>query len=323
MLQTNYLGITLESPVIVGSCGLTSKLENIKEYADSGAGAIVLKSLFEEQINAEILKMNFPDQHAEAFDYINNYVKNASVDEYLHMIREAKKITDTPIIASINCLSDNEWISFAKQIEEAGADALELNLYFAPIDIHKPSEEYEMTYVEIAKKIRSTIKIPFAIKLGSGITNLPALAYKLQNEKTNGLVLFNKFYEPDIDIDSLRYTSGEVFSEKTEYNRTLRWIGIIAGLVKNIDMAASTGVHTGEVAIKQILAGASAVQIVSAVYNKGAKAITEINKDIKSWMEKKSFTSIDDFKGKLNYNQSADTIIYERSQFIKYYANKS
>lgn len=323
MSETTYLGLPLKSPVIVGSCGLTTELENIKAFASAGAGAIVLKSLLEEQINTNILTLNTPDQHAEAYDYISHYVRDSSLQAYLNTIKQAKEATDVPIIASINCLSSTEWTSFARQIEGAGADALELNLFLAPLDIHKSSDAYEMTYLEIAQQVQSIIDIPVAIKLGSGITNLPGLAYKLKNAGVQGLVLFNKFYEPDIDINDLTFTSGQVFSEPSQYNRTLRWIGILSGLIKHLDLAASTGIHSGETAIKQILAGASTVQVVSALYQNGPSAIRDINETLTSWMKQKSFASIDAFKGHLNYAQSSEAAIYERSQFIKYYSKRS
>ncbi|MBN2273568.1 MAG: dihydroorotate dehydrogenase-like protein [Bacteroidales bacterium] len=320
-LTTHYLGLKLRNPLIVSSSGLTSTVEKIKQLEELGAGAVVLKSLFEEQIKAEAGLMLEPTPYPEAQDYILQYTKSNSLEEYLQLIEKAKQSVRIPVIASINCISASEWTSFAEDIENAGADAIELNIYFLPTDKDSPSEKNEELYYNVITKVRKKTRIPVSVKIGMHFTNLVKTIHNLYVRGANGVVIFNRFYAPDIDIDKMKITAAEVFSSPSDIRNSLRWVGIISDQVENIDIAASTGVHDGAGAIKQILAGAKAVQLCSVLYKKGVEKLAVIKNDIESWMGQHQFDSIEEFRGKLNYRNIPDPTVYERSQFMKYFSS--
>jgi dihydroorotate dehydrogenase (fumarate) len=320
-LSTTYLGLKLKNPVIVSSSGLTDSLDKLKILEQNGAGAVVLKSLFEEQIRFEAGKLLNDATHTEATDYVTNYSRSHTLDNYLNLIENAKKELRIPIIASINCLSSGEWIEFSKRIQEAGADALELNVFFFPSDKDFRSEDYEQTYYELALKIKSRITIPVSFKLGQNFTSLVNIVDRLFYRGIKGVVLFNKFYEPDIDIDNMTFKSGAVFSSASDISKPLRWVGIISKQVENIDIAASTGVHDGKDVIKLILAGAHAVMVCSALYKNGPEYLAVILKELDEWMNKNNVHSLAEIRGKMNYGKIEDPRIYERSQFMRYYSN--
>ncbi|MFC2137366.1 dihydroorotate dehydrogenase-like protein [Bacteroidota bacterium] len=320
-LETVYLTLQLKNPVIVSSSGLTNSVEKIKKLEENGAGAVVLKSLFEEQINYEAGKLMINSDYPEASDYITMYTKDNAVNEYLQLISDAKRAVTIPVIASINCISTDDWIDFASKIEEAGADAIELNVFVLPTNKNAVSGEYENVYFDLAGKIKRVIDIPVAMKLGSNFTNLPALINRLQATGINGVVLFNRFYEPDIDINNMKIVSSEVFSTPSDIRKSLRWIGIIYDKVPKIDLAASTGIHDGNAVIKQLLAGAKVTQICSSIYKKGPEHIKKILRDLEDWMDIKSFENIDQFRGKLSYKSIKDPILYERAQFMKFFSS--
>lgn len=317
-LETTYLGLKLKNPVIVGSSGLTSSIEKIKKIEEKGAGAIVLKSIFEEQIKFEAGKMAIESDSPEAWDYVNYYVKNNKVHEYLELIKKAKEEVKIPVIASINCVSSKEWTGFAKSIEEAGADAIEINVFVLPNDRNASAEHYENIYFELAEKLKSTLNIPFAFKLGSHFSNLVGFIQKLN---VQGVVLFNRFYAPDIDIDNMKFTTSEVFSNPADIRNSLRWVGIISSKIADMDIAASTGVHDGKAVVKQLLAGASVVQVCSTLYKNGIDHLENIIKELEEWMNKHGYSNIDEFRGKMSYSKIDDPLIYERSQFMKYFSN--
>ncbi len=317
-LETTYLGLKLKNPVIVGSSGLTSSIEKIKKIEEKGAGAIVLKSIFEEQIKYEAGSMANGSDSPEAWDYVNYYVKNNTVQEYLDLIKKVKEEVKIPVIASINCVSSQEWTNFAKSIELAGADAIEINVFVLPNDKNASVDKYESIYFELATKLKNIVNIPFAFKLGSQFTNLVGFVQKLN---IPGVVLFNRFYAPDIDIDNMKFTSSEIFSSPADLRNSLRWVGIISSIVTDIDIAASTGVHDGKAVIKQILAGATAVQICSTLYNNGIEYLNTIISDIEAWMAKKGYKSIQEFRGIMSYKQIDDPLVYERAQFMKYFSS--
>lgn len=324
MLSTKYLGLDLVSPVIAGSSGLTASTKQIKKMEEAGAGAIVLKSLFEEQIHnvSEHLE-SYGTDYPEAMDYIRAYTRSNSLERYLELIHESKKTVKLPIIASVSCISDVEWTDFSKKIEEAGADALELNLFYLPTDKFKTGTSYEQRYYSLLEKVKQVVKIPVSVKLGFNFTNILNLVQELYSRKANGVVLFNRFYEPDIDIDKMELIAGSVFSVPSDLRLVLRSVALVSASIPGIDISASTGIHDGNGAVKQLLAGASSVQITSALYQNGAGQITKVNDFIRSWMKKKSFTSVDQFKGKLNYANISNPEVYERSQFMKYFSNYS
>ncbi len=323
-LNTSYLGLDLKNPIIVSSSGLTNSIDKIKKLVDAGAGAIVLKSLFEEQINHEINKQIQSGEgydYPEAMDYITGYTKDNSVGQYLQLISDAKETFDIPVIASINCFSATEWIDFAKKIENAGADAIELNVHVVNTDKNIEASVIEGLYYSIAENINKAVSIPFSIKLGDNFANLVTVVNKLNALGTKGIVLFNRFYQPDIDIHALKLTSSSVFSTPSDIRRSLRWVAIISDKVHQIDVSASTGNHDGEAVIKQILAGASSVQICSTIYKNGPSVISNMLNELSYWMEEKGYDSIDAFKGKMSYHKIQDPAMYERAQFMKYFSS--
>lgn len=322
-LSTTYMGLSLRSPVIVGSSGLTRSIDNLKEIEAKGAGAVVLKSLFEEQIKFEIRKVfSYEDMvsaYTEADDYIRNYARTHALDEYLNLIREAKKAISIPVIASINCVSAEEWTSFARNIQEAGADALELNVFVLPSDVDKEGAEYEKLYFDIVEKVKKEISIPIALKISSHFSGLGNLVKKLSWTGVKGIVLFNRFFNPDIDIEKFRMGASSIYSTPDEITTSLRWIGILAGRVQ-ADLCASTGVHDGKGVIKQLLAGAKAVQVCSTLYKNGFGQIELMNKELTDWMEKNNFSKISDFDGKMSFKKGESPAAYQRVQFMKHFA---
>jgi dihydroorotate dehydrogenase (fumarate) len=320
-LEVSYLGLKLKNPVIVSSSGLTSSVEKIKKIEKSGAGAVVLKSLFEEQINYEAGSLIMNHDYPEAEDYIKNYTKDHGVGEYLKLIEEAKKAVSIPVIASINCVSANDWVRFTREIEKAGADAIELNVFSLPTDKNLEASEYEKVYLELAGKIKSVTNLPVSMKIGNHFTNPVNMVYKLFTLGIKGVVLFNRFYEPDIDINKFSLTAAEVFSTPSEIRQNLRWVAIISDKVNQIDISASTGIHSGEAIIKQLLAGAEAVQVCSVLYKNGVEYIDKMLDEVEIWMKNNNYKSIEEFKGKMSYKSIPDPLLYERSQFMKYFSS--
>lgn len=321
-LSVKYLGFTLDSPLVISSSRLTSTISNLKEAEDSGAGAVVLKSLFEEQINQHISEIPSAPGFPEADDYIAGYTMSHSVDEYLELINNAKKSLKIPVIPSINCYSSGGWIDFARNIEEAGADALEVNVFFLPLDRKKSSVESEKIYLDLIEKLKNTVRIPVAVKIGNRFSNILYMIDQFYMRGVEGVVLFNRFYEPDIDINKLDLVPASIFSTEKERRYILRWIAMASAQELNIDISASTGTHSGEDAVRYLLAGADSVQVCSVLYEKGIKHLKTMNRQIGEWMIKKGFESIDDFRGKLNYRNYAKPFVYERTQFMKYFSSE-
>jgi len=311
----------MKSPIIVSSSGLTSSVERIKKLAAAGAGAIVLKSLFEEQINFEIENVSEGHDYPEAGDYIRTYARENSLDQYLNSISGAKEAVDIPVIASINCVSASEWTEFAGKIEDAGADALELNIYFLPIKKDKDPREYEKSYLNLVSEVKKKTSLPLIIKLGNGFSNITWMVDQLYQRGASAVVLFNRFYAPDINTDNFTFGSAEVLSTPAELRNSLRWIGIVSSQVDQLDLAASTGVHNGMAVVKQILAGAQAVQVCSVLYRNGLDYIKDMTAEMKKWMEKNNYQSLKDFRGKMNYASLDDPSVYERAQFMKFYSS--
>ena len=322
-LQTTYMGLQLKNPLIASSSGLTSNIESIKKLANEGVGAVVLKSLFEEQINYEAGRLEaFGAEHPDAISYIRAYSSSNSLENYLNLIKAAKKETNIPVIASVSCISDSEWVSFARNIEDAGADALELNLFFLPVDKNKPSSEYEATYFEVIDSLKAQLKIPIAVKIGFYFTNPLRMVKELYNHKANATVLFNRFYESDIDIENMMLKSAEVFSHPSDLRLSLRWISLISAQMPEMELSASTGIHDGAAVVKLLLAGAQTVQLCSTLYKNGVSQIAKILEFIADWMKRHGYNSVDDFRGEMNYKNIPDPDIYERSQFMKYYSGR-
>lgn len=324
-LSTKYMGLNLKNPLIVGSCGLTNNLSDIKDLEKKGAAAIVLKSIFEEEILLEyeqqLRNIASDESNYEYYDYLDYKIKEDNLKGYIKLIESCKKEIEIPVIASINCLSSEEWMLFAKKIEQAGADALELNAFLLPSDLERSSEETEQIYFDIVEKIKKEIKIPVSLKISYYFSNLAKMIQRLSETGIEGLVLFNRFYSPDIDIKQKRVISTNVFSTPSDISVSLRWMAIMANRV-SCDLAASTGIHDGEGLIKQILAGANVVQVVSTLYKNGNIQIKKILEELKNWMGNNNYNSIKDFRGLLSQEKVKNPAIYERVQFMKYFSDR-
>ena len=317
-ISVKYLGLELKSPFIAASSGYTYDLEKIVALARSGAGAIVLKSLFEEQISNEVsfLEQVSPD-YTENQDFLQYYVKEHSLGKYVQLIKDAKRQAGVPIIASINCYSLNNWTDFAKEIEKAGADALEINIYNIPLNGCKSSTDIETEYYKIVQSITKGIKIPVAVKIADQFTNLGNFISGLQGHGAKGAVLFNRFYTPDISLKNLKIVPATPFSSKAEYLKSLRWIALLSPAVRNFSLSASTGVYDPSSAIKLILAGADTVQLCSVLYKQGPFVLQDFNRELKEFMKSKGFKKISDFRGMLNYANISNPQAFERVQFLK------
>lgn len=325
-LSTEYLGLKLKNPLIAGSSGLSATAKGVREFEENGAAAVVLKSIFEEEIMYEyediLREASQEGVNLDQFDYYDFELKSGKIKKYTDLIAECKKSVSIPVIASINCVYSHEWASFAKQLEEAGADALELNMFFLPSEFDRTTEEKEKAYFQIIEKVQKEVKIPIALKISYYFSNLGPMIQNLSNTGIAGLVLFNRFYSPDFDLEKLEVVSSNVFSNPSDVTISLRWIGIMSERV-NCDLAASTGVHDGAALIKQILAGANAVQVVSALYKHGKGHIATMLETLEEWMKKKGFKSLSDFRGKLSQAKSSNPAVYERVQFMKYFGGAS
>ncbi len=324
-LSTKFLGLSLNNPLIIASSGLTDTPEKISELAANGAAAVVLKSIFEEEITMEYDKMIEDEQNSrykdEYLDYFDYRIKEENLNKHLNLLKEAKKAVDIPIIASINCKSAHEWTYFAKKFEEFGADALELNIALLPTDLSKSHTEYEQVYFDTINQIQKKINIPVSLKISPYAANLAQFIQKLSKSGINGLVLFNRFYNPDIDLDKLSITSSNIFSAPHDFTIPLRWVAMMSKRV-SCDLAASTGIHDGASVIKQLLAGAKAVEIASVIYKNGPSYIGVMLEQIDGWMQEKSFTSIADFNGKLSQKDISNPEVFERIQFMKYFSDR-
>jgi dihydroorotate dehydrogenase (fumarate) len=322
-LSTTYLGLPLRNPVIVGSSGLTDTPEKIKEWEKNGAGAVVLKSLFEEEIifeYEEVLKeVQNTGYNMEQFDYYDFVLKKKKLDAYLALIEEAKKAVSIPVIASVNCVYSHEWTAFADKIQDAGADAIELNMFFLPSDMNRTSQEMEERYLKVINTLTARVSIPVSVKISYHFSSLGQMIKTISDTGVSGMVLFNRFFNPDIDIERQEIKPSFVFSAPSDIAMPLRWIALMYQRV-NCDLAASTGVHDGDAVIKQILAGARAVQVVSALYKNRSGTIPAMLDRLTGWMGDKGYETLCDFRGKLSHVKADDPAVLERVQFMKYYA---
>ncbi len=320
-LTTNYLGLELKSPVILSSSRLTSTVEGLLEAEENGAGAVVLKSLFEEQIMYHVNSLPSSTGYPEADDYISYYTKSHSVDEYLNLVRNAKKKLTIPVIPSINCFSSEGWIDFARVISESGADALEINMFFMPVNRKISSADSEKVYFELIEKLKSKVKIPIVLKIGSRFSNILYMVDQFYMRGVEGVVMFNRFYEPDIDVKKLEIVPASIFSKSDERRDVLRWIAMTSAQDIKINISASTGVHSGDDVVRYLLAGADTVQVCSVLYQKGIGYLKHLNQELSDWMTKNNFKSIDEFRGKLNWVNYEKPTVFERTQFMKYFSS--
>ncbi|MBS0011644.1 MAG: dihydroorotate dehydrogenase-like protein [Bacteroidales bacterium] len=326
-LTTKYLGLSLSNPLIIGSSGLCDSAENILELEKAGAGAVVIKSIFEEQIMLEVdasLKAAYQNDmiysaKSETLDYIDVHIRERTLSAYIELIKDVKKKVMIPVIASINCVSSAEWTSFANQFEKAGADALELNIAILPSDEKTSPEDIEKLYIDIIEKVKSQVNIPVSLKISPYFTNMALMVKKLSETGVDGIVMFNRFYTPDYDINNFEEKSSNTFSKSSESGNVRRWMGILSPKI-TCDLAATSGIHDDEDLIKQLLAGAKAVQVVSTIYKNGKEQIQKMLKGLNQWMDDKNYNSIEQFRGKLSQAESSNPSAYERIQFMKYFS---
>lgn len=326
-LSVSYMGLDLKNPIIVSSSDLTRSVDKIKKCEEAGAGAVVLKSIFEEQF---LVEGDFSDSDSAIYPEALDYMRSGGLFEYAphnltKLIEEVKREVAIPVIASINCQTPSLWPSFARQIEMAGADGLELNISFLPINLSSPSAKFEDYHLQILKAVKKEVSIPVAVKLMSQLTSVPNMGNKLAESGCDAVVLFNWFLEPDIDINKIRTKS---LIGKGNFYHSLRWVGLCSGRIE-CDIAASGGIRTAGDVIKQILAGAAAVQICTLFFEKGIEEIHNLLTGIKNWMAEHSFASIDDFRGDLSFKRQELTFrdlgeanTYFRAQYIKTFSMK-
>ncbi len=319
-LTTSYMGLTIKNPIIASSSRLTSTVSNVVACALAGAGAVVLKSIFEEQIVARATQKTMRDEmyfwYPEASDHIINLGKKSGMDEYLQFVSEAKAAVNIPIIASINCVSPVEWPKYATKLQDAGADAIELNIAIFPFDKNVSSLQIEDTYVEIFTEVKKYVTIPVSVKLGAHFTNIHNITYRLADAGADALVLFNRFYNPDIDIADIKVVAENVFSSPDEKSVSMRWIALLHADGIPCDLSASTGIHYASCVVKQLLAGATVTQVCTTLYQNGIPYIADLVSGLEVWMTKNQFKSINDFRGLVNKQQES-TAAFERIQFLK------
>lgn len=325
-ITTNYLGMTLRSPLIASASPLSESLDNLKRIEDAGAGAVVLFSLFEEQIRHEREMMNHfmtlgTESHAEALSYFpepDEY--HTGPQQYLQLIRRAKEVVDIPVIASLNGVSIGGWTSFAKRMEEAGADALELNVYYIPTNMDLSGQQVEQTYIDILKAVKAAVKIPVAIKLSPFFSNFAHMARDLDAAGADALVMFNRFYQPDIDIETLEVKPHVLLSTAQDLRLPLTWIGILFGKVK-ASLAATSGVHSSDDVVKLILAGANVTMMTSALLKNGIDHIRTVEAGLKQWMADHDYQSVSQMRGAVSQMHAEDPSAFERAQYMRALTN--
>ena len=321
-LSTNYLGLKLRTPLVVSASPLSEDVDNIKRLSDAGAAAIVLYSLFEEQLRQDRLELNEhlqngTDSFAEALSYFpepDEY--RLGPEEYLKHIAAAKKAVNIPIIASLNASSNGGWTSYAKQIQQAGADALELNIYYIPTSLELTGTEVELTYLDILKAVKAEVTIPIAVKLSPFFSSFANMAKRLDQAGANGLVLFNRFYQPDIDLETLEVKPDILLSTPMAMRLPLRWIALLHGRI-NASLAATSGIHRASDVLKMLMAGADVTMLCSTLLRHGIPKITAIERDLIIWMKEHDYKSVRQLKGSMSQENCAEPAAFERAQYMK------
>lgn len=321
-MQTNYMGLPLNSPIVVSACTLSEQTDNIVQMEDSGAGAVVMYSLFEEQIKKEeagykTVMQATSNSFAEAMDFFPNLDDFlVGSDEYLEHIRKAKERVSIPVIGSLNGITNEGWIDYSRQMEQAGADGLEVNIFFIPGDVSMSSSAVEHRYLNIIDAIKHNVKIPVAVKLNPYFSAMGNMSTRMQQAGANALVLFNRFYQPDFDIEKLTIKNDLQYSESSEIRLPLLWIAMLYGKV-NISLAATTGVQSAVEVIKYLLAGADVVMTASSLYKNGIPYLINMHKELEEWMNRMGFDSIEAFRGSMSQQHISDPTAYERANYIK------
>jgi dihydroorotate dehydrogenase (fumarate) len=321
-LSTNYLGLKLKNPLVPSASPLSHSIESMKRVEDAGASAIVMYSLFEEQIAHEAAELNHylsygTESFAESLTYFPDAgTYNLGPDEYVNLVRRAKEALEIPVIGSINGISTGGWIDYAKKIEEAGADAIELNVYYIPTDPKLSGHEVEDRYLEVLHAVRRTVKIPIAMKLSPFFSSFSHMAHRLDDAGVNGLVLFNRFYQPDIDLETLEVTPNVILSTPQSMRLPLRWIAILHSRVK-ASLAATSGIHTAHDVIKMLMAGADVTMMCSALLKNGPEYLKQVLIDIDQWMLEHEYVSVKQMKGSMSQKSVADPAAFERANYMR------
>jgi dihydroorotate dehydrogenase (fumarate) len=324
-LKTIYMGIELKNPIIIGASEMAADLDNLKKAEEHGAAAIVYKSLFEEQIQLERFQLDerlteFNDINAEMVS-IHPNIKHAGPDEHLMNIRKAKESLSIPLIASLNAVNNDTWIKYAGLLSETGVDGIELNFYQIPSDFDKTAKDIEDEQINILKEIRQSISIPISLKLSADYSNILNFIKKSDTAGADAFVLFNSFFQPDIDVYSEKHIKTSHLSNERDYKKSLRYSGLLFDNIK-ADICSSYGIFSGADVIKLLLSGASCVQIVSTLYKNGFEQINAIVKELEEWMDSKNYKSIEEFRGKLSRNKlQSDPFVYKRAQYVELLLN--
>jgi dihydroorotate dehydrogenase (fumarate) len=321
-LTTRYMGLNLRTPLVPSASPLSDDLDNIKRMEDCGASAIVLHSLFEEQMRSEQDSVQYhmaygTDSFPEALSFFpapTDFISGP--EEYLGKIRKAKEAVRIPIIASLNGAGIGGWIDYAKKIQQAGADALELNVYSIPTEMDKTSAEIEETYIEIAKAVRAVVNIPVAVKLSPFFSNVANIAKRLDQAGVNGLVLFNRFYQPDINLEDLEIQANINLSTPQDMRLPLRWLAILYGRIK-ADLAATSGIHSGTDVLKMLMVGADVTMLCSVLFERGIGIIREIETELANWLSEHDYQSVRQLQGSMSQKYCADPAAFERAHYLR------
>lgn len=325
-LNTKYLGLDLKHPIIAGASPLPGDLNKVRELEDGGIAAITMYSLFEEQITQNMLGSGaYIDAYENSFSEAVSDIPGVDllaqgVDSYLDQLQRVKEAVDVPVIASLNGVREGEWVNYATLMEEAGADALELNLYFLPSDLDEDAAELESRCIRIVESIKARISLALSVKLSPYFTALPQFAERLVDAGANGFACFNRFYQPDIDIDRLEICPKPDLSDSHELRLRLRWLALLSGRIK-AQLAVSGGVHTGLDMVKSLLVGADTIQIVSTLLQNGPRRIEAMLSELKNWMEEKAYGSLDQLRGSMNYLRRPDPEALERANYMRVLRN--
>ena len=318
-LTTTHMGITLKNPIILGASNMVTNIDKLKQAEEAGIAAVVYRSLFEEQIQLEDYQMSsdmeaYDDRHAEMITLFPK-IEHGGPKEYLYNLKEVKKALSVPVIGSINAVYKESWVEYAGLIEETGVDGLELNFFAIPREFDKLGKDIVQQQIDILKAVKAEVKIPVSVKLSSFYTNILKVIKEFDDAGADAFVLFNRLFEPDIDVEAEKHSSPWNLSTRSDHRLAIRYAGLLYDEIK-ANVAASNGIYEGVDVIKTILAGASAVQCVSTFYHNGVKHIKTMLKEIEGWMDKKGYDSIESFRGKLSKKATNDPFVYKRAQYI-------
>ncbi len=321
--KTKYLGLEIDSPIVVGSCGLTNDINNLQKIEEAGAGAVIIKSVFEEQIIYDIkrnLSMMAPtDSYGMSYEYVASHVSDDSLGKHFDLIKEAKKRLHIPVVGSINCYSFENWMTYTQRFQEAGCDALELNMAILPYETSLSSEDVDRLFSNIINTLRKSVSIPVSVKVSQNFTDMANFMQRLSWMNINGITMFNKALNVDIDVDKMELTHAPSLSSPDEIYNTLRWVAILSNKLR-CGISASTGVHSANDVVKMLLAGAETVQVVSCLYKNGIDYLRVLNDGLRKWMSDKGFESISQFRGKMAVKANDEASMFFRTQFMKHFA---